>query len=85
MSREAIIIFLGVLVALMPVWGFPRSWEEIATSVLGCLVVLIGFFAWRGKSVSSESEVYVENAAPRQPVQSYYPEQYADQQETRVE
>ena len=44
MSKKQTIVVLGVLVALLPVLGFPRSWEAFFQVVAGLSVV--GLSIW---------------------------------------
>ena len=43
MSRESLLILVGILVALSPFVGLPLVWLAFVTPFLGAVVVLIGF------------------------------------------
>ena len=43
MSRESILIILGILVIVAPWSGFPLAWLKWAFLIFGLAVVLIGF------------------------------------------
>jgi len=43
MSREPILILLGILLAISPFVGMPPSWFVFLLPTLGLLVAMIGF------------------------------------------
>ena len=43
MSREGLLIFLGILIFLIPFSGLPFSWLSWILSLLGIIVGIIGF------------------------------------------
>ena len=43
MSRESLVFLLGVVVFLLPIVGVPPLWKEYALSVVGALLIVIGF------------------------------------------
>lgn len=45
MPRNRIIIVLGILVALMPLFGFPRIWESFFQVALGLCIVVISVWS----------------------------------------
>jgi VIT1/CCC1 family predicted Fe2+/Mn2+ transporter len=45
MSRESILIILGVLVAIVPSAGLPQSWVSILIPLLGLGVVVVAYTA----------------------------------------
>jgi cell division protein FtsW (lipid II flippase) len=49
MSRESLLILLGLLVAVLPFLGLPLFWLSIGYPVIGALVVLIGLTLARRK------------------------------------
>lgn len=42
MSRETMLIVLGVVISLTPFVGLPLSWRSAIIPILGALVVIIG-------------------------------------------
>ena len=42
MSREPILVCLGILVAIAPFSGLPLSWLSISLPLLGLLIAFIG-------------------------------------------
>lgn len=48
MSRESVLILLGILVMLSPFLGIPLPWLSVLLPVLGLSVVVIGI-TYRGK------------------------------------
>lgn len=47
MGKETLIIILGVLIALTPFLGFPRSWETVFFVVAGLGIVAVTIFFQR--------------------------------------
>lgn len=43
MSRESLLIIVGILVALSPFVGLPLVWLAFVAPLLGAVIVLIGF------------------------------------------
>lgn len=44
MSKEVSIILLGLVVALIPYFGFPGSWRDGFLLVAGIVIAALGFF-----------------------------------------
>lgn len=42
MSLDALIMFSGALVALLPFLGFPNSWDAVMFLVLGLFITFLG-------------------------------------------
>ncbi len=42
LMKEKIVIGLGVILILLPLTGFPRSWKTIFTVVIGVVVAYMG-------------------------------------------
>ena len=57
MPKNRIIILLGVLVALLPILGFPRIWESFFQVVVGLSVVLLSIWATIDKRLSLKAKV----------------------------
>lgn len=68
MTLDALIMFAGALVALLPFLGFPNSWDKIILLALGIIIVTLGIMVRRrGKGVVArppvrESRTFVEHA-----------------------
>ena len=45
MPKNKIILVLGVLIALLPVLGFPHSWESFFQVVAGLSIILLSVWA----------------------------------------
>ena len=56
MPKNRIIITLGVLVALLPLLGFTRSWESVFQVVAGFSIVLISIWATIDKRLSLKAK-----------------------------
>ena len=66
-TKETAILVLGLLVALLPFLGFPRSWKTIFFVFSGLAIALLAFLireGWgRGSSrMERRTDVYVENS-----------------------
>src|SRR5947209_6331594 len=62
MPKSRIIIVLGVLVALLPVLGFPRSWESFFQVVAGLAIVLISVWATIDKKIMLKAKAQMRQA-----------------------
>lgn len=68
MSKNAIIIVLGFIVAAMPFLGFPSTWETIILVLLGVSLAVLAFLlrqdmlhAGSRPHVPAARDVYVES------------------------
>ena len=69
MGKETLIIILGVLIALTPFLGFPRSWETVFFVVAGLGIVAVTVFFQRErqrleKTKRQETSASGKNSAP---------------------
>ena len=68
MSIDALIMFAGVLVAIMPFLGFPNSWDAIIFLILGVLIIGLGIIVrrrgMRRKMKAPVEETFVDNTPP---------------------
>ena len=64
MTLDALIMFAGALVALMPFLGFPNSWDAFIFLFLGIFIVVLGIVLRRraGKGTKVRTETFVESA-----------------------
>ncbi len=63
MTLDALIIFSGTLVALVPYMGLPRVWDDRLLVVLGLLIITLGIIVRRRKRRPKlTSEAFVESA-----------------------
>jgi hypothetical protein len=42
-SRESLVFLLGVIVFVIPLIGVPPLWKEYAITIIGILLILVGF------------------------------------------
>ena len=71
MSKEMSVIVLGVLVALVPLSGFPESGRTALVAVFGITIAIIGFLL-RGEVLArgikkSDSRPFVESPSAPTP------------------
>lgn len=57
MSRESLLVLVGILVALSPFSGLPLVWLAFITPFLGAVTVLIGF-SLASRKRNTQSPVY---------------------------
>ena len=62
MPKNRIIVILGVLVALMPMLGFPRGWESILQVVIGLSIVLTSIWATIDKRLTLKAKAQKRHA-----------------------
>ncbi len=62
MSKSKVIIILGVLVALLPLVGFPRSWEAFFQILAGLSIVLISVWSTIDKHLSLKAKAQMRQA-----------------------
>ncbi len=66
MTLDALTMFIGTLVALVPYMGLPRTWDDRLLVVLGIFIIAIGIVLRRRKyRPSVKPEAFVESA-PRE-------------------
>ena len=53
MTLDALIMFLGTFVALLPFLGFPNNWDSAMLLVVGVLLVALGIIVRRRISKKS--------------------------------
>ena len=46
-TKEKTIIGLGILLVLLPLTGFPRSWKTVITVIVGIAVIYMGTLLYR--------------------------------------
>ena len=56
MSKSRVIIILGVLVALLPLVGFPRAWEAFFQILAGLSIVLVSVWSTIDKKLSLKAK-----------------------------
>ena len=67
MSKEMLVMVLGVWIIIVPYLGVPSSWKGIIYIISGLLIVLVGFLlrtdALRRGGKTSAHQPFVENMA----------------------
>lgn len=56
MSLDALIMFSGALVALLPFLGFPNSWDAIIFLTIGLFIVCLGVIVRRRRKNTPRHE-----------------------------
>ena len=56
MSKNRIVIVIGILIALMPALGFPHSWESFFQVVVGLGLVFISVWATIDKRLTLKAK-----------------------------
>lgn len=64
MSKEVLVIVLGILTALLPFMGLPGSWRTILLVLIGIGIAVIGFFLRSealGRGGESRNHFFIDN------------------------
>ncbi len=56
MSLDALIMFSGALVALLPFLGFPNSWDAVLLLILGLFITFLGVVVRRRRKKMPRAE-----------------------------
>ncbi|MEK7112357.1 MAG: hypothetical protein AAB875_03435 [Patescibacteria group bacterium] len=62
MPKNRIILVLGVLIALLPVLGFPRSWESFFQISAGLSIVLLSVWSTIDKKLMLKAKAQMRQA-----------------------
>ncbi|MSR87864.1 MAG: hypothetical protein EXS69_01715 [Candidatus Zambryskibacteria bacterium] len=62
MPKNRIILVLGVLIALLPVLGFPRSWESFFQILSGLAIVLLSVWSTIDKKLMLKAKAQMRQA-----------------------
>ena len=69
MSKRQVLIIIGILVALIPFLGFPSTWDQIITLVLGFIIIAVAYRIKPGVSSRPPRDMsYIEHK--NKPIQS---------------
>jgi len=69
MPKSKIIIVLGVLIALLPVLGFPRAWESFFQVVAGLSIVMLSVWTTIDKRLTLKDKAQRRQAHRRREVE----------------
>ena len=69
MPKSRIIVTLGVLIALMPLLGFPRAWESFFQVLAGLSIALLSVWANIDKRLMLKAKAQKRQAHKRLQVQ----------------
>lgn len=62
MSKTKVILILGVLVAILPILGIPRSIKNILISIIGLLIIYLSYFLYKSlKKGKAKAKKIFEN------------------------
>jgi membrane protein implicated in regulation of membrane protease activity len=56
MPKNRIIIALGVIIALLPVLGFPKQWESVFQVIAGLSIVLLSIWTHVDRRLSHKAK-----------------------------
>lgn len=62
MPKNKIILVLGVLIALMPVLGFPHAWESFFQVVAGLSIILLSVWATIDRKLTLKAKAQMRQA-----------------------
>lgn len=60
-TKNRILLLLGILIALVPFLGFPSSYENVFQAVFGIFVAAMAFLYARDKHLEAVSKTVKEN------------------------
>jgi len=66
MSKSKIIITLGVLIALMPILGFPPAWESFFEIFIGLSIVGVSVWSTIDKKLTQKAKAHKRQAKREQ-------------------
>ncbi len=62
MHKSRVILFIGVLVALLPVLGFPRAWESFFQIFAGLGIVVLSVWSTIDRKLSHKAKAQMRQA-----------------------
>ncbi len=62
MPKNKVIVVLGVLIALLPVLGFPRAWESSFQVLAGLAIILLSVWATIDRKLSLKAKAQMRQA-----------------------
>jgi hypothetical protein len=62
MTLDGLIMFAGVLIALLPFLGFPLKWDNIILIILGVIVIMLGIMV-RRRGLMHKSAIHRGNGS----------------------
>ena len=74
MPKNRIIITIGVVIALLPVLGFPHSWESFFQVLAGFSIVLLSVWATIDKRLTLKAKAQRRQVHKQQVVEMVEPE-----------
>ncbi len=70
MTLDALIMFAGGFVAVLPFLGLPNSWDSMLLLIAGVAIVALGITVRRRLARPAQEEVYRDlSAAPHEPIE----------------
>ena len=64
MTLDALIMLAGAFVAVVPLLGFPSSWDTVLMCIAGCIIIALGITVRRrGLRPPRAREVHVRNGS----------------------
>src|SRR3989344_2792417 len=75
MPKSKIIITLGVLIALLPILGFPRAWESFFQIATGASIVLLSVWATIDKHLAIKVKAQKRHFRKHQQVEVEVPKE----------
>ena len=55
MSKETILVIVGILVVLSPFLGLPQSWLSLILPILGLVIISLAYLAMKGRRDASDA------------------------------
>ncbi len=67
MTLDALIMFAGFFVAILPFLGFPIQWDNILLAAAGIFIIMLGIFVRRRGSARKSAKVTASSFAESTP------------------
>jgi len=65
MSKERLLFIIGLIMAIIPLSGFPTSWKKFFISISGLVVIYLAYVLYKEKKKllpkKDKVEIYTEN------------------------
>ena len=75
MSKERILLLVGLIEAITPLSGFPTTWKKIIISIGGLLIIYIAYILHNQKkkyTPKNKVEVFTENRGFNETIKSTF-------------
>jgi Ca2+/Na+ antiporter len=61
MRKVRVLLILGIFMTILPYSGFPYSWKDVLSTVIGLLVIYVSYFLYRDSKTKKKEEEQFDN------------------------